>query len=46
MFASRSIRLPKNADLDDVKATYSDGVLCLDVPKREEKPQTKRITVK
>ncbi|KAL6783751.1 hypothetical protein ACKKBG_A05660 [Auxenochlorella protothecoides x Auxenochlorella symbiontica] len=36
-FVSRSVRLPKNADLAAIKANYKDGVLSLEVPKHDEK---------
>lgn len=32
---SRSFTLPENTDTDSVKATYADGVLCLDIPKKK-----------
>lgn len=37
---------PENANLEAVKARYENGVLVLDVPKREQKQEeTKRITI-
>ncbi|WP_448518576.1 Hsp20/alpha crystallin family protein [Rhodoflexus sp.] len=39
----RSFRLPKSADSDKITASYTDGVLQLNIPKREEaKPKTPR----
>lgn len=39
----RSFRLPKSADGDKIAATYTDGVLYLNIPKREEaKPKAPR----
>ncbi|KAK2077484.1 hypothetical protein QBZ16_004329 [Prototheca wickerhamii] len=44
-FVSRSVRLPQTADLGKVKASYTDGVLSLEIPKQEEKSSSRRITV-
>jgi HSP20 family protein len=33
---SRSFRLPKNVDSENVKASYTDGVLSISIPKSEE----------
>jgi HSP20 family protein len=33
---SRSFTLPKSVDLDKIKADYNNGVLSLNMPKREE----------
>ncbi len=33
---SRSFILPKSVDSDNIKAEYKDGVLCLNLPKKEE----------
>lgn len=39
----RSFRLPKSADGDKISASYTDGVLQLNIPKREEaKPKAPR----
>jgi HSP20 family molecular chaperone IbpA len=35
-YNARSIRMPRNADLDRVKARYQDGVLIIEVPKKQE----------
>ncbi len=41
----RSFRLPKNVDGEKVKASHKNGVLKLEIPKKEEdKPRTIRIT--
>jgi HSP20 family protein len=40
----RSFRLPKSVDTDKIEATYDDGVLHLNLPKREEaKPKEPRL---
>jgi HSP20 family protein len=45
-FVGRALRMPENANMDGVKASYENGVLKLDVPKREpKKEEAKRITV-
>lgn len=38
---SRSFQLPQNADADNVKANYVDGVLKLSVPKTKALPEKK-----
>ncbi|MGK0184623.1 MAG: HSP20 family protein [Verrucomicrobiales bacterium] len=43
---TRSFRMPEDADGEAVKATFKDGVLTVQVPKREEtKPKSIEITV-
>jgi HSP20 family protein len=38
---SRSLRLPEDADIDQIRATFQDGVLRLEMPKRADaKPRT------
>lgn len=44
-WAARSIRLPKNADLDHIKAKYADGVLNLEIPKKKAEEESRRITI-
>ena len=39
------IALPENALIDDIKATYKNGVLELRIPKKEEQKKGKRIKV-
>ena len=39
---SRSFSLPEDANEDQIKADYADGVLTLTVPKREGKPASTR----
>lgn len=34
-YNARSIRMPRNANLDNIKARYQDGVLIIEVPKKE-----------
>jgi len=42
---SRSFRLPTHVDADNIKASYNNGILTVEIPKKEEaKPLT--ITVK
>jgi HSP20 family protein len=43
---SRSFTLPENANADAVKAKYCDGVLCLDIPKKKQAPETSSKKVK
>lgn len=45
-FSGRSLRLPEAADTAAIKASYKDGVLSLDIPKKQQsKAETSRITV-
>ncbi len=42
----RSFRLPKNVNADQIQATYTDGILKLDLPKVEVKAvEPKEITI-
>lgn len=42
----RSFRLPEVADAENIKASYTDGVLKVEVPKKEvKKPGVKTITI-
>jgi len=41
---SRSFRLPTNVDTNKVSASYKDGVLTIELPKREE-AKPRRITI-
>ncbi|MES2520314.1 MAG: Hsp20/alpha crystallin family protein [Bacteroidota bacterium] len=42
----RTFTLPKNVDGDKIEATYTDGVLHVGLPKKEEiKPAVKEISV-
>jgi len=43
---SRSFQLPQNADADNVKATYADGVLKLSVPKAKAMPEKRGREIK
>jgi HSP20 family protein len=45
MFMKRSLRLPDTADLENVKASYEQGVLKVVVPKREVVNKNKRIAI-
>jgi len=38
----RSFRLPEEVDVENIKATYDDGVLSMDIPKKELK-ETKKV---
>lgn len=43
----RSFTLPEVADQNGIEARYIDGVLCIDIPKREEaKMQSRQIEIK
>lgn len=42
---SRSFTLPKNANSDDIKATYEDGILKLSIPKSEPVKKSKQIKI-
>jgi HSP20 family protein len=43
----RSFTLPESADESGIEARYTDGVLCIDIPKREgAKIQTRKIEIK
>jgi HSP20 family protein len=43
----RSFTLPESADVDGIQAKYTDGVLNIDIPKREDaKMQTRQIEIK
>ncbi|KAK9819962.1 hypothetical protein WJX72_004492 [[Myrmecia] bisecta] len=44
-FARRSIRLPDNADLSKIKATYVNGVLTVEIPKIDQKGRQRQINV-
>lgn len=41
-FQSRSFRVPKTADLKTISAKYEDGVLTVDILKREDVLEDKR----
>ena len=43
VFQSRSFRVPKTANLKTVTAKYVDGVLTVDIKKREDVMEDKRI---
>lgn len=44
---SRSIRLPQDIDDNKIEATFKNGVLTIDIPKKEVKePTAKKITIK
>ncbi|MDB5005167.1 MAG: 18 kDa heat shock protein [Mucilaginibacter sp.] len=38
----RSFTLPESADAGQIEATYTDGVLCIDIAKREEAKAVRR----
>ncbi|MDR6784621.1 HSP20 family protein [Pedobacter africanus] len=43
----RSFTLPESADQNGIEAKYTDGVLCIAIPKREEaKVQSRQIEIK
>ncbi len=42
----RSFRLPKTVNVEAIKATYTDGILTVELPKMEEpKPEVKQIEI-
>ena len=41
-FVRRSVRMPEAADMENVSANYKDGVLTLEVPKREQAVSKRR----
>ncbi len=41
----RTFSLPFNVNVDDVKATFKDGILRLEIPKPEEKDTVKKIAI-
>lgn len=41
----RSFTLPKNVNLEGIQASYTDGILTVEVPKKEEAKNTNAITV-
>jgi len=43
--SKRSIRLPKSADTDSIRAQYMDGVLRICVDKKTEKSQSKSVII-
>ncbi len=43
--SKRSIRLPKSADTDSIRAQYLDGVLRICVDKKTEKSQSKSVMI-
>jgi HSP20 family protein len=43
----RAFTLPESANTEGIEAKYTDGVLCIDIPKREEaKMVTRQIEIK
>lgn len=45
-YSGRALRMPSRADLDNVKASYQDGVLRLEVPKKtEEQMGIKQVAI-
>jgi HSP20 family protein len=46
-FVQRSLRMPENAQLDDIKAKYDNGVLSLSMPKKQTDGEkaAKRIAI-
>ena len=42
----RNFRLPKTVNVESIKATYTDGILTVELPKMEEpKPEVKQIEI-
>ncbi|DBA78317.1 hypothetical protein WJX79_004092 [Trebouxia sp. C0005] len=44
-FIRRTVRMPETANLDQIKAKYDNGVLQLNIPKKEEERPWQRINV-
>jgi HSP20 family protein len=44
-FVKRSLRLPENADTENISASYNNGVLTLSIPKKELLPSKKKVTI-
>ena len=44
-FVRRTVRMPETANLDQIKAKYDNGVLQLDIPKKEEERLTQEVPV-
>eukprot|EP01027_Heterolobosea_sp_BB2_P027572 GEZU01043041.1.p2 GENE.GEZU01043041.1~~GEZU01043041.1.p2 ORF type:complete len:177 (-),score=88.96 GEZU01043041.1:82-612(-) len=42
---NRSVRLPKNIDVDNIQANFENGVLCVCVPKKAGAEQRKSIQI-
>ena len=42
---TRSVRLPKNVDIDSIKASLDSGELNITIPKKDENEYTKKIMV-
>lgn len=42
---SLSLRLPRDVAMDDIAATVTDGVLTVTIPKSENRPERREITV-
>ncbi|TAD99922.1 MAG: Hsp20/alpha crystallin family protein [Bacteroidetes bacterium] len=41
----RSFRLPKNVEITQIAATYTDGILYLNLPKKQESKETGEIEI-
>ena len=44
-FVRRTVRMPETANLDHIKARYDNGVLQLDIPKKEDERIKQRVPV-
>lgn len=44
-FVRRTVRMPETADLDQIKAKYDNGVLQLNIPKKEDARSRQRVLV-
>lgn len=44
-FVRRTVRMPETANLDQIKAKYDNGVLQLNIPKKEEERPWQRINI-
>ncbi len=44
-FVRRTVRMPETANLDQIKAKYDNGVLQLNIPKKEDERPGQRVAV-
>lgn len=44
-YVRRTVRMPETANLDQIKAKYDNGVLKLNIPKKEEERPWQRVNI-
>lgn len=44
-YIRRSVRMPETANLDQIKAKYDNGILQLNIPKKEVERHRQRVDV-